>query len=138
MSSKNFFVVRGIGAVEERGVGRHAEAALHRRFDRADGHIVHAFFAYREIVFLLRPVHMNGEREVSARRELGEHFFEQNGVCAEVNILFALNEAVDDLDDLRVHQWFATGMLTMGAPHSSTALKHCSGVRFLRRICPGY
>ena len=30
------------------------------------------------------------------------------------------------------------GMETMGAPHSSTALRHCSTVRFFRRICPGY
>ena len=30
------------------------------------------------------------------------------------------------------------GMLTMGAPHSSMALKQSSGVRFLRRMWPGY
>src|SRR6266851_143212 len=30
------------------------------------------------------------------------------------------------------------GMLTMGAPHSSTARRHCSTVRCFLRICAGY
>jgi hypothetical protein len=30
------------------------------------------------------------------------------------------------------------GMLTMGAPHSSTAARHFSTLRFLRRIWAGY
>jgi hypothetical protein len=58
---------------------------------------------------ILLAVHVHGEREILARFEEIDFFFEQQGVGAEVNIFFAFDEPFDDLFDLRVKKRFAAG-----------------------------
>ena len=99
----------GVGAVEEGGVGGDAEAALDGFADAFDGDVVAAFAADGEVVVLLLAVHVDAEGEVLAGREQVELFLEQQGVGAEVDVLFAGDQAFDDLLDLRVQQRLAAG-----------------------------
>ena len=64
----------GVGAVEERGVGGDAEAALHRFANALDRDIVPAFLADGEIVMFALAVHVNGESQIFARLEKVEFF----------------------------------------------------------------
>ena len=99
----------GIGAVEECGVGGDAEAALDGFLDAFDGDVVSALAADGEVVVLALAVEMDGEGEVLGRRELRQAALEFERVGAEVDVLFARDEAVDDLDDLRMQQRLAAG-----------------------------
>ncbi len=80
----------GIGAVEERGVGRHAEAAFDGFADSFEGDIEPAFAANGKIVVFLLAVHVDAEGEIFARLEQVDLFLEQQGVGAEVDVLLAL------------------------------------------------
>jgi len=97
----------GVGTVEESGVGRNAEAALDGLFDAFDSQIESAFAAYRHIVVLALAIEMHREGEVLRGRELMQALLEQERVGAQVDVLPARDEAVDDLDDLRVQQRLA-------------------------------
>ncbi len=108
-SSKKCAHAVGIGAVEEGGVGGDAEAALDGLFDAFDGDVVAAFAADGEVVVLALAVEMHGEGEVLGRRELRQAALEFERVGAEVDVLLARDEAVDDLDDLRMQQRLAAG-----------------------------
>ena len=101
--------VVGIGAVEEGGVGGDAEAALDGLFDAFDGDVVSAFAADGEVVVLALAVEMDGEGEVLGGRELRQAALEFERVGAEVDVLLARDEAVDDFDDLRMEQRLAAG-----------------------------
>ena len=54
----------GVGAIEERRVGGHAEARGHRGMHALHRNVIAAFAAHREIVVLALAVHMDREREV--------------------------------------------------------------------------
>ena len=99
----------GIGAVEECGIGRDAEAALDGLLDAFDSDVPSAFAADGEVVLLALAVEMHGEGEVLRRREFGQAALEFERVGAEVDVLLARDEAVDDLDDLRMQQRLAAG-----------------------------
>ncbi len=101
--------VVGIGAIEEGGVGGDAETALHRFFDAFDGDVVTALAADGEVVMIAVAIEVNREGEVLGRREFVQPLFELERVGAEVDVLFARDEAVDDLDDLRMEQRLAAG-----------------------------
>ena len=110
----------GIGAVEQRGVGGHAEAALQRFADAVDRDLVAAFAADGEIVVLLLAVQVDAEGQVLARLEEVDLFLQQQRVGAEVDVLLARHQAFDDLVDLRVHQRLAAG----DGDHRGAALVH--------------
>jgi hypothetical protein len=78
-------------------------------------------------VVLALAIQMHGEGEVLRRRELVNALLELKRVGAEIDVLLARDQAVDDLDDLRMQQRLAAGHETIGTPHSSTAAKHSSG-----------
>jgi len=59
-------------------------------------------------VFAL-TVHVYRETEILARFEKIELLFEQQGVCAEIDVLLARHQTIDNFFDLRVHQRLATG-----------------------------
>ena len=139
ISSKNVAHAVGVGAVEQRGVGRHAEAALHRFPDAFDRDVVAAFAADGEIVVLALAVHVDGEGQVLAGLEQVELLFQQQRVGAEVDVLLARDQAFDDLRrSAGACSGSPPGMETIGAPHSSTARKHCSGVSCFFRMWAGY
>ena len=98
-----------IGAIEKRRIGGDAEAALDRFANAVDRDVVAAFAADREIVVLALAIHVHGERQVLARREKMDLFFQQQRVGAEVDVLLARDQPVDDLVDLRMHQRLAAG-----------------------------
>src|SRR5690349_24516672 len=75
----------GIGAVEERRVGGHAEAALECFLDSIERQIVSAFAADREVVVLFLPIHVNGKRQVLAGLEEMKLFLKQESIGAEIN-----------------------------------------------------
>ena len=75
ISSKNAAHALRVGAVEQRGVGGHAEAALQRLLHALDGHVVAALAADGEIVVFPLAVHVDGESEVFAGLEQVELFF---------------------------------------------------------------
>ena len=54
-------------------------------------------------------VHVDRECQVLARLEQVDLFLEQQRVGAEVDVLLARDQAVDDLGDLRMHQRLAAG-----------------------------
>ena len=54
-------------------------------------------------------IDVNRERQIFARLEEMEFFFEQQRVGAEIDVFFARDEAFDDFVDLRMHQRFAAG-----------------------------
>ncbi len=98
-----------VGAVEERGVGGHAKAALQRELDGFDGFVVGAFAANGEIVLFALAIHVNGKGQILAGREEVQLFFEQQRVGAEVDVFLARDQAVNDLGNLRMHQGLAAG-----------------------------
>ena len=119
----------GIGAVEERGVGGDAEAAaapLPASPSMRD--VVSAFAADGEIVMLALAVHVDGERQILARLEEIDLLFQQQRVGAQVDVLLARDQALDDLVDLRMHQRLAAG----NGDHRRAALVHRAEA-FLRR-----
>ena len=99
----------GIGAVEERGVGRDAEAAAQRFFHAVERQVESAFAADGEVVMLALAVDVDGERQILAGLEQVDLFFQQQRVGAEVNVLLARDQALDDLADLGMHQRLAAG-----------------------------
>ena len=109
ISSKKRRTLCGIGAVEERGIGRYAEAALQGELDGFDGFVISAFAANSEIVFLALAIHVYGEGQVFAGRELVQLFFEQQRVGAQVDVFLARDQAVHDFGDLGMHQRLAAG-----------------------------
>ena len=56
---------------------------------------------------LFLPVHMHGKGQVLAGLEKMQFFFEQQGIGAEVDILFPRHEPFHNPGDLRVHQGLA-------------------------------
>src|SRR4051794_32782201 len=96
-----------IGAVEKSRIGGDAEAALQSFLNAFDRKVVSAFAADREVVVLALAVNVNRERQVLARLEEIELLFQQQRVGAEINIFFALDQAGDDLTDLRMHKRLA-------------------------------
>ena len=99
----------GVGAVEQRRVGRDPEAAFHRFADSFDGDVVAALAADGEVVVLFLAVHVDGEGEIFAGREEVDLFLEQQGVGAEVDVFLAGDEAFDDLADVGVEEGLAAG-----------------------------
>ena len=65
----------GIGAVEKRRVGGHAEATLESFLDSIERQVITAFAAHGKVVMLFLSIHMNGKRQVLAGREQREFFF---------------------------------------------------------------
>ncbi len=65
-----------VGAIENRGVGSDAEAAPDRLTDGIEGNLVAAFLTDGKVVVLLFAIHVHGKREVFARREQVQLFFE--------------------------------------------------------------
>ena len=99
----------------------------HRFADAFHRDVVPALAADGEIVVLPLAVHVDGERQILARLEQVELLLQQQRVGAQVNVLLARDQPLDDLLDLRMQQRLAAGNATIGVPHSSTALKHSSG-----------
>ena len=118
----------GIGAVEERRVGGHAEAALHGLLDAFNRDVVSAFAADGEIVVLALAVEVNREGQVLRRRELRQAALQFERVGAQVDVLLARDQPVDDLDDLRMQQRLAAG----DGHHGRAALFHCGEALFGR------
>ena len=98
-----------VGAVEQRGVGGDAEAAVEGFFDAVDGDVVSAFAADGEVVLFALAVEVNGEGQILAGLEEVDLFFQQQRVGAEINVFLAGDQAFDDLVDLRMHERFAAG-----------------------------
>ena len=98
-----------IGSIKECRIRRHAEAALHRLLDTLNRDIVPALAADREVVMIPLPIQVDGEGQVLRRRELGQPPLQFERVGAKVNVLLARDEAVDDLDNLRMQQRLTTG-----------------------------
>ena len=98
-----------IGAVEERGVGGDAEAALQGFFDGVDGDVVSAFAADGEVVLFALAVHVDAEGQVLAGLEEMDLLLQQQRVGAEIDVFLACDQALDDFVDLRVHERFAAG-----------------------------
>ena len=65
--------------------------------------VVAALAADGEVVVLALAVHVDAERQVLARLEQVDLFLQQQRVGAEVDVLLARDQALDDLVDLRVH-----------------------------------
>ena len=83
-----------IGAVEQRGVGCDAEAALQRFLDAFDRQIVAAFAANGKIVVFALAVHVNGERQILAGLEEVQLFLQQQRVGAEIDVFLARDQAL--------------------------------------------
>ena len=107
ISSKKARTLFGFGAIEQSCIGGQAEAALDGLFDAFGCLVVGAFAADGEVVMLALAVHVNDEREIFAGLELVDLFFEQQAIGAEVNVLFARDQALNDLTDLGMHERFA-------------------------------
>ncbi len=71
-------------------------------------------------MMLALAVQMHRESEVLRRRKLRQLLFEFKRVGAEINVLLARDQAVDDFDDLRMQQWLAAG----DGDHRRAALFH--------------
>jgi len=99
----------GIGTFEKGGVGGDAESPGDRLFDSFEGDFVGSVATDGGIVFRLKTVHVNTEGEVFGRLEEIDFPLEEEGVCTEVNVFFACDEAFNDLVDFRMDQRFATG-----------------------------
>src|SRR5581483_8445703 len=95
------------GAVEERAVGGHPEAALHGLADGRHRLVVDAVPADRFVVLFPQAVHVDAEREVLRRGEEVELFLQEDGVGAEIHVLLPLHQLRDQPVDLRVHQRLA-------------------------------
>ena len=98
-----------IGSIEEGGVGGDAETALDRFLDAFDCDVVSAFAANGKVVVLALAIEVDREGEVLRRRELGQTPFQLERVGAEVDVFLARDEAVDDLNNLRMQQRLAAG-----------------------------
>ena len=99
-----------VGAIKKRGVRRHAKPALHRFPYASHRQLVPAFAANRKIVMLFLPVHVHGKRQVFARLEKVQLFFQKQRIRAQINVLLARHQPFHDLGDLRMHQRFAAEM----------------------------
>ena len=99
----------GIGAVEEGGVRRDAEAALHSFLDAFNGDVPSALAADGEVVVLALAIEVYGEGEVLRRRKLRQAALQFKSVGAEVDVFLARNEAVDDFNDLRMQKRLTAG-----------------------------
>ena len=103
-----------LGSVPSKNVafGSDAEAALDGFLDSFNSDVLSAFAADGKIVMLALTVEMNGEGEVLRRREFRQATLEFQRIGAEVDVLLARDEAVDDLDNLRMQQGLAAGDAT--------------------------
>ena len=103
--------VRGVSAIEEGRVSGDAEAHLDRELDRLDRDVVGTVAADRRVVLVLLAVEVDGEGEILRGLEeaFGEPALEEKSVGAEINVLFAGNETLDDLLDLGMDQRFPAG-----------------------------
>jgi hypothetical protein len=99
--------VGGVDAGEEGGVGGDAEPALDGFLDGFHGDVVGAVAADGGVMLVLQAVEVDGEGEVFGGLEEIELALEEQGVGAEIDVLFAGHEAVDDFVDLGVDQRFA-------------------------------
>src|ERR1700733_459285 len=109
-----------IGAIEERGIRRNTEATLDRLAYSLHRFVVAALAADREVVVLALTIEMDGKGEVLAGLEQTDLFLEQQGIGAEIDVLLPRHQTLNDLANLRVHQWFATG----NGDHGRAALIH--------------
>ncbi len=82
--------------------------------------IVAALAAHRKIVVFTFAIHVNGKAEVLAGLEEVELLFQQQRVCAEVNVLLPRYQAFYNLADLRMHQRLAA----RDGDHGRAALVH--------------
>ena len=110
----------GVGTLEERGVGGDAEAHLDRQADALDGLLEGALAADGEVMVLFLAVHVDAEAEVLARLEPAslQLLLQEECVGAEVDVLLARHQRLDQLLDLRVEERLAAG----DAHHGSAAL----------------
>ena len=100
-----------IGAVKERRVGGDPETALHRFSDAFHCEFKAAFpCRLRNRGGLSRQIQMHRKGQVLTGFEEVQLLFEKERVGAEINVLFARDQAFDDFVDFRVHQRFATGI----------------------------
>ena len=63
---------------------------------------------------------MNGKRQILAGLEEIELLLEKQRVCAQIDVLLAPDQTLDDFVDLRMHQRFAAG----DGNHRRAALVH--------------
>ena len=99
----------GIGAIEESGVGGHAETGCDGGADSVESDVVSTFAADGKIVVLFLSVHVNGEAQILAGLEQVQLFFQQQRIGAEIDIFLARHKAFDNFVDLGMHQRFAAG-----------------------------
>src|ERR1700744_2817417 len=71
------------------------------------------------MVFSL-PIQMDREGKVLARFEKSDLLLQQQRIGAQIDVLLACYQSLDDLDDLRVHKGFAA----RNGNHRRTALIH--------------
>ena len=128
----------GIGAIEKRGVRGYAEAASQRFFDAVDRLVISAFEANGKIVVLALAVHVNGKGQILARLEEMDFLLEQQRIGAEVDVFLARDQPSTISPIWGCSSGSPPGIATVGAPHSSTARKHSSGVSCAFSTCAGY
>src|SRR4029450_2080033 len=82
-----------------------------RLLDGGDGLDVAAVAAHRLVVLLAEPVEVHAERQVLRGREQTglELLLQKDGVVAEVDVLSARDQPLDEAADVGVHQRLAPG-----------------------------
>jgi len=100
---------------------------LQRFADSLDRQVKSAFAADGKVVVFFLPVNVNGKRQVFAGLEEVQLFFQQQGIRAKINILLAATRPSTIFSIWECISGSPPGIDTIGAPHSSTALKHSSG-----------
>ncbi len=101
----------GRGAVEHGRVGGHPEAVTNRLSDRRHRFVVDTLPTYRVVMLFAQPIHVDAEAEVLRRREQPplQLLFEEDGIGAEVDVLLALDQLLDQAANIRIHQRLAAG-----------------------------
>ena len=99
----------GLGPVEECCVRGDAEAALDSLLNARDSDIVGSLAANGKVVVLAQAVEMYAEGEVLGRGKFRQAAFEIQRVGAEVDVLLARHQPLDDFDNLGMQQRLATG-----------------------------
>ncbi len=130
ISSKCARTLFGIGAVEQRRVGRNAEASGNCGPHAFHSDVVTALTAHGEVVVLTLAVDVDRKREILARRKEVQLLLQQKRVRAHVNVFLARDEPGNDLRHLRVQQRLAAG----DRNHRGAALFDCLEALFRREF----
>ncbi len=124
-----------VGLAIDRGVGEHLESARLGRLDAFDGEFEDALALHRQIVILFHAVQMDVEDQAGMRLELLELLGQKHSVGAELDVLAARKDGRAPAAPISGYSSGSPPQIeTMGASHSSTALRHCSSERRSRML----